>query len=510
MPETKTQPVPTPVPHPAAAPVIQPQGVKPPATAPAAAAVCDEPTKKAKEDFKNKGMYGPRNLSPPATKIGAFWAMYFPYAEKLIILVTGKTKFVDGLKLSGTNVQTDEPDLTEFATLLNEIGDAALNSDIVPAYTWEEKQKSKAQIAFKARIKETIDLWQKPGFSFKVKDTCWEDITAKPEITIKVEELGDAQLVSPFTDNTDNLQVRIVKVPEEEKIEDVSKRVKKAIKDKKKADKKWKSEYEKASTTADAGVSYTKNPFKETDKGYSRMTLASSDLHDTPNAKKNKRSLLRRQVFFSKNQAYLQSEQRKELRRFHQDFKEADEKPENSLVTTIGHASTSGNPDLNNKITEKRIESTVGYLKNLGFKKTNSRIKTVNASTSEMEKDEIIAKSNPDADGFTKKVDEKPYQRVDLIVGSGELQNTVAHEFGHVFGLDDEYVSKGTSFGGTGTVAGTEVEHSGMSKAIGAGKAVSESSDNMMSMGNEVRAQHYATFGWALKELTSKDWVIKS
>ncbi|MEI8049454.1 MAG: hypothetical protein WCI92_18885, partial [Bacteroidota bacterium] len=442
MPEAKIQPTPAPLPLPAAAPVIQPQGVKPPATAPAAAAVCDEPTKKAKEDFKNKGMYGPRNLSPPATKIGAFWAMYFPYAEKLIILVTGKTKFVDGLKLSGTNVQTDEPKLSDFATLLSEIGDNDLNHDIIPAYTWKEKQKSKAQIAFKARLKETIDLWQKPGFSFKVKDTCWEDITAKPEITINVEELGDAQLVSPFTDNTDNLQVRIVKVPKEVEMEEVDAKVGTAIEDKKKANEKWTSKNEKASKTRGAAVSYTKNPFNKTDKGYSVMTLSSSKLDNTPNAKKNKRSLLRRQVFFSKNQTYLKSEQREELHNFHKDFKEADEKPENSMVTMIGHASTSGNPDLNKKITEKRIESTVGYLKNLGFSKTNSRIKTVNASTAEMEEDEKIAKSNPDPKVAAKALEEKPYQRVDLIVGSGELQNTVAHEFGHVFGLDDEYVSK--------------------------------------------------------------------
>jgi hypothetical protein len=30
----------------------------------------------------------------------------------------------------------------------------------------------------------------------------------------------------------------------------------------------------------------------------------------------------------------------------------------------------------------------------------------------------------------------------------------------------------------------------------------------MMSMGNRVQKQHYATFGWALKELTGKDWKL--
>jgi outer membrane protein OmpA-like peptidoglycan-associated protein len=506
MPDPQTQPIPAAVPRPAAAPDAKQPGVNVPAAAP----VCDEATKKAKEDFKNKGVYGPRNLSPPETGIGAFLAMYFPYASMLLVIISGKTKFINGLKLSGTTVSADEPKLAAFATLLNEIGDTALNSTIVPAYTWTNDQKNKSLESFKARIKETVDIWQKPGFSFAIKDVCWDDITAKPTIVISVENVGNAGLVSPGTNNVDNLQVKLVKVPNKDEMGGVIAKVIKALADKKKADKRWKASKEDVSTTPGSEVSATQNPSGAKDKGYSEMTLASSDLENTADEKKNKQSLLRRQVFFGKGQHYLQSEQREVLKKFHKDFKEGDKRPENSLVTMVGHASTSGRPEQNKILTEKRIESTSAYLKTLGFNKTASRIKTVNASTSEMEKEEESAANNPDPAGFTTLVQDEPYQRVDLIVGSGELQNTVAHEFGHVFGLRDEYVSKGTSFTGTGKAAGEEVGHSGMSEEIGAGKASAENNDNIMSMGNKVRAQHYATFGWALKQLTAKDWVIKS
>ncbi len=77
-----------------------------------------------------------------------------------------------------------------------------------------------------------------------------------------------------------------------------------------------------------------------------------------------------------------------------------------------------------------------------------------------------------------------------------------------MFGLLDDYVTDELSPGGTGTPAGTVVGHSGMSERIGAGRVQSENSDSMMSLGNEVRAQHYGPFGWALNQITNKDWKI--
>ena len=71
----------------------------------------------------------------------------------------------------------------------------------------------------------------------------------------------------------------------------------------------------------------------------------------------------------------------------------------------------------------------------------------------------------------------------------------------HVFGLEDEYVNDNL---------GDEVAHSEMSEKIGGGEVVKENNDSLMSMGNRLAPQHYATFGWALKELTGiQEWKIQ-
>jgi hypothetical protein len=48
-----------------------------------------------------------------------------------------------------------------------------------------------------------------------------------------------------------------------------------------------------------------------------------------------------------------------------------------------------------------------------------------------------------------------------------------------------------------------------MARAIGAGGAVAENNDGIMSLGNAVRPQHYATFGWALMQVTGiNQWQV--
>jgi hypothetical protein len=93
------------------------------------------------------------------------------------------------------------------------------------------------------------------------------------------------------------------------------------------------------------------------------------------------------------------------------------------------------------------------------------------------------------------------FRKVSVVIGSGEVQNTIAHEFGHVFGLDDEYVEGSRS-------VGRNVDHNQMSRRAGGGRAQAENSDNIMSEGNEVRAQHYSTFVFALNQLTNKRWKV--
>jgi hypothetical protein len=139
----------------------------------------------------------------------------------------------------------------------------------------------------------------------------------------------------------------------------------------------------------------------------------------------------------------------------------------------------------------------MNYLREKNFPDIDTRVTTPDNRSDEM------AEGYPDTENNA-----EAFRRVEIVVGKGDLQNTVSHEFGHVFGLLDEYVTDASSPQGTGTPAGTVVGHSGLSENIGAGRVQAERSANMMSLGNEVRAQHYGPFGWALGQLTSKNWRI--
>jgi hypothetical protein len=78
-------------------------------------------------------------------------------------------------------------------------------------------------------------------------------------------------------------------------------------------------------------------------------------------------------------------------------------------------------------------------------------------------------------------------------VGDGKAQTVVAHESGHMFGLDDEYTGKGAYAPGKAT------EHTKLAASEGMAGAMHAKSDSIMSEGAKVRPQHYTTFLDALK-----------
>jgi hypothetical protein len=89
----------------------------------------------------------------------------------------------------------------------------------------------------------------------------------------------------------------------------------------------------------------------------------------------------------------------------------------------------------------------------------------------------------------------------DLIVGSGAPQTVVAHESGHMFGLDDEYTGSGAY------AAGKTTEHTDFAAKAGERGVLHAKSDSIMSEGSIVRRQHYVTFLDALKVVSGiEEW----
>ena len=90
-------------------------------------------------------------------------------------------------------------------------------------------------------------------------------------------------------------------------------------------------------------------------------------------------------------------------------------------------------------------------------------------------------------------------------MGAGVQQIVAAHEAGHMFGLQDEYTAP---FSGTGGALGS-ARDPGLGAAQGLPGAVAENTDAIMSVGNAVKPQHYATFLEALKHVTAMtEWAV--
>jgi hypothetical protein len=90
-----------------------------------------------------------------------------------------------------------------------------------------------------------------------------------------------------------------------------------------------------------------------------------------------------------------------------------------------------------------------------------------------------------------------------ITVGDGKAQTVVAHESGHMFGLDDEYTGPG------GYAPGKSTEHTKLAASQGMTGVMHAKSDSIMSEGSKVRPQHYSTFLDALKVVSGMaEWDI--
>ncbi|MGA1870577.1 MAG: OmpA family protein [bacterium] len=201
--------------------------------------------------------------------------------------------------------------------------------------------------------------------------------------------------------------------------------------------------------------------------------------------------LLKMHVLFPHNSAVLTTEAIQTLNRFIRRFDGAIGHRAHQEITVVlaAHTSSSGTEEYNVRLARRRARAVQEYLRDHGFHNIETRVSQ--DIRGESETDQIDPHRPED-------------RRVDLIVDGGERMVTAIHEFGHAFGLDDEY-----------GVVGTTPEHDPMARAMtdASGRhlpgAVREHNAGVMSLGNEVRPRHYATFHHALETVTVKDpWSL--
>ena len=239
----------------------------------------------------------------------------------------------------------------------------------------------------------------------------------------------------------------------------------------------------------DVGTVHRVNPGGAHDPRDQRMSLSSTNLEGNPY------ELLKFTVHFATGSDVLSDDARRELDRFMRRFQSADAHAAHQeiRVDVIGHASAIGGEILNQDLSDRRIQSVVAYLRSKHFPNIDSRIHP-------------DPRGEREADQGTPDRDED--RRVDLLVDGGERQIAALHEWGHAFGLGDEYP-------GTGRAVGSNAAHHDMAHAMTNASgdrlpgATVERTGGIMASGNDIRPRYYATFHHALQTVTGKSpWSL--
>ena len=157
-------------------------------------------------------------------------------------------------------------------------------------------------------------------------------------------------------------------------------------------------------------------------------------------------------------------------------------------VTLTGHSSSEGDEALNMRLSEDRARTVSNEIVGAG---------APNQPTVDPKGEEGAA---PTAE----------WRRVEITVGSfRSSQTTIGHEFGHMFGLRDQYP---TADDGSRPV-GTPVKHSALAERLIPGQTpiLARDNEDIMSAGGVVKPYHYVTFLEVLGTMTdtTNQWDIR-
>ena len=388
--------------------------------------------------------------------IGGFDAQYVPdpgQGDGVLRISQGvAVTFKDTLLVTG-GVVAPNPDLpasnltgdtttTALAARINRITNPAARATAVSAYQWTPAEKA----PWIARLEPLIEQSWGGQHEFFLNQPRWEWLGATAAVNLTVGERPRGA--------TDHLDLSTFKTPAGESLDT----------------------FGIIHGTSDGTLA---SGFDQT------MRLASTSLD--PNSFDH----LRRSVRFTTGSADLAPDATAALDDFIATFNGANAAAAHQeiRVDVIGHTSASGEEAANQRLSEQRTAAVREYLRTHGFANVATRV----IEEGRGERDADLSDARRAAD-----------RRVDLLVDGGQRQIVAIHEFGHSFGLDDEY-------GTVGTTPAQDATWRPMTDASGANLpgTVREHNGGIMSFGNEIRARHYATFHHALQTITAKSpWSL--
>jgi outer membrane protein OmpA-like peptidoglycan-associated protein len=370
-----------------------------------------------------------------------------------LIEVRAAINFLDCVTYAGTSATPANGAAASIAAQINAVPEAD-RAAAAAGYMWDGATKS----TWNAGVQTLVENgWSSAGTGHKffVNMEGWEWVGAAVQVDVGVSELAAIQAPGGGPTGNNHIVIDVYKYPEGDNI------------------------YNHGGTSAVSGNA--------------NVLLSSTDLAARPDGGAD--WMKPRSVNFGNNKDNLDPTATGILDSFVTNMNGAPTDAATNAVDIrlVGHTSASGSAEYNRGLAQRRVDAVATYLRGNGFTNIDTRM-------------ESETRGEDEAGAGATAADDR---RVDIEIVNGSPQCLGMHEFGHVFGIDDQYV--GAAGRGVGDDTDDNANTERMTDQTGANMpgSITENSDSMMSVGNTIHAQHYVNFFLALEQLTNlSDWAI--